>query len=527
MGQEIVYCFRCQTRLMTADFSKGHAVRHGNRVACADCAPELLRTLSPAELKEFFEKRGKAGPATPRMSPSGALPTRRAPAVRPAPRARGRLAWAAAAAGVAVLLTAVLLPRGGGVPPQPPPPSERAALPPKAASVPDPLEATRALLQEIGGLDVQARPLLAAEKFGEAVHVYEAARGRHAAEDWKAMLDGKSDEVRREARRLLPALREAAAEARRSGRPDDLRLARDRVARWGLPSLLQELETALSSVPEERPWRELFDGRSVDFLTEPSRPGWRVEEGLLARSGVDNAAQTRESFGDGEFRFRFEARGLNILAFHFRQGSPGHFWVEFARNVTETWDSSKKELFVRLSGTNASATLDGQPVAVKLHGSPGPEGRLQFNGRGASLRFHSISFRPLDAAPRAEPLALRPRDARISGEKIFTTGAGDEHAIEGIGLDARIAWTVDIPQAGRYRVDLDSACPHNNGGRFALHLGSARLESASRITGSWKKFQVWSLGTLDLPKGPLEVRLEPIESKGGLLNLRSVRLEPQ
>src|ERR1041384_3856828 len=49
MGQEIVYCFKCATRLLGADFEHGRAIRAGNRAACKACAAELLASLPPED----------------------------------------------------------------------------------------------------------------------------------------------------------------------------------------------------------------------------------------------------------------------------------------------------------------------------------------------------------------------------------------------------------------------------------------------------------------------------------------------
>src|SRR5258705_7816948 len=48
MGHEIVYCSRCQNRLLGADFDKGDAVRIANYICCVGC-------LTPAE-KESLDR---------------------------------------------------------------------------------------------------------------------------------------------------------------------------------------------------------------------------------------------------------------------------------------------------------------------------------------------------------------------------------------------------------------------------------------------------------------------------------------
>lgn len=521
MGQEILYCFKCQTRLSTPDFDKGRAVRFGNHVACSDCAPELLRELSPAELKSVFDKR----PAKP--APAVARPALQPPSTRHlAPKRPARpLGLYAALAAAGVVAVGLLAFRSKPVSPAPPAPPA-AARPAPAPKPVDPLETTRRYVRELGELDAKAAPLLTAEKFGDAAALYESARTRNPGEEWKALLEGKIDGVRREAARLLAGIKEGAATARREGKAEDVGKARGRVERWGLPGPLGELDAALAAVAEERPWRELFDGKTLGLLVEQARSGWRVEDGTIARSELDNAAQTRESFGDGEYRFRFELASPQSIAFRFRQTGTGGFDVGFNRPTTSAWPPGPKELIVRIAGSAGRATLDGVEVPVTVEGKPAATGRIQFNGSAAGLRFRSIAFRE-PAGPAGEPIFLRTRDARISGGKTFTGGAGDEQSIEAIGTDSRISWVVDLPKAGRYKVELDTALSPNCGGRFTLHLGDARLTAPSPVTGGWHVYRVWTLGSADLARGTLEVRLETLESKGGLFNLRSIRLTPE
>src|SRR5581483_5015268 len=51
MGREIVYCWKCATRLQGADFESGAAYRVGDKVSCPECIEELVADL-PAEEQE-------------------------------------------------------------------------------------------------------------------------------------------------------------------------------------------------------------------------------------------------------------------------------------------------------------------------------------------------------------------------------------------------------------------------------------------------------------------------------------------
>src|SRR6267142_6437556 len=69
MGQAILYCFKCSTQLREAHFDKGKAFRLDAWVTCADCAPELAKTLPPDRVQALLNliagKDRKPSPATP------------------------------------------------------------------------------------------------------------------------------------------------------------------------------------------------------------------------------------------------------------------------------------------------------------------------------------------------------------------------------------------------------------------------------------------------------------------------------
>src|SRR5207244_8953365 len=56
MGQEILYCFKCQERITIADLDASNALRFGTRTACRKCVPDLLASLSEKERKDLVSK---------------------------------------------------------------------------------------------------------------------------------------------------------------------------------------------------------------------------------------------------------------------------------------------------------------------------------------------------------------------------------------------------------------------------------------------------------------------------------------
>src|SRR5436190_6034822 len=60
MGQEIVYCFKCQTRIVGGDLEKGLAFQIGNNTSCAACAIKVLEELPAREKELLLSKMFKA-----------------------------------------------------------------------------------------------------------------------------------------------------------------------------------------------------------------------------------------------------------------------------------------------------------------------------------------------------------------------------------------------------------------------------------------------------------------------------------
>ena len=91
MGQEILYCSKCQTQLRSADFEKEKAYRLHNSVFCHKCARESVRSLPPETIQQLIgqiarqegaaEKKNSSTSRILRVveiRPAKALPLRRA-----------------------------------------------------------------------------------------------------------------------------------------------------------------------------------------------------------------------------------------------------------------------------------------------------------------------------------------------------------------------------------------------------------------------------------------------------------------
>ena len=56
MGREIVYCCKCQRRILGDELDKGSAYQVGNQFTCSACAVHLLETLPPREKEKLLAK---------------------------------------------------------------------------------------------------------------------------------------------------------------------------------------------------------------------------------------------------------------------------------------------------------------------------------------------------------------------------------------------------------------------------------------------------------------------------------------
>ncbi len=310
-------------------------------------------------------------------------------------------------AGVAVLVLLVFMVSGRGkgtvedvprakpaargpVAPAEPDQIEVRTAPPKPAPEPPKPEPFPADLAEIDG---HVRSAAAAEEYARGIEILKASRGRYPLAEWMAAIDRRIGRLREEAGGAYFALEAKALDARRRGAEDEVKAARRRVEKWGLGEYPARFEKALSAIPlAEQPWKPLFDGSSASFLRDER--GWRVEGGALVRvPGGPVAAESRETFTDGEVRIRFQARGPGYVFFAVRQGLDGNSGVHLDEEALKALGDAEHVLVFSMSGEKVAAALDGKPAKVSTMGRP-RSGTLQFNAQGASLRVRAVEHRP-------------------------------------------------------------------------------------------------------------------------------------
>lgn len=265
MGHEIVYCAKCQSQLRGTDFEKGKAVRKEAQVYCSGCAPAELLAPDPPPLPVPI-KPGSSG-----RIPHLGLPSK--PARRSvASQSRGSLVLIGlGAAGIVIGLVVVLAVAAGG--PSPPargapeaakaptlePAAEPSKPPPEPRRLPVAPEAPRAaeaetaqkkereaLAAELAALDEEVRAACANEEFQRALAVLQKAAPRHPGAEWAMWIEKRAADVRKQPENLYGALKEQALAARRRGAAADVRAVTERVARWGIHRLRDELANALA-----------------------------------------------------------------------------------------------------------------------------------------------------------------------------------------------------------------------------------------------------------------------------------------
>ena len=89
-------------------------------------------------------------------------------------------------------------------------------------------------------------------------------------------------------------------------------------------------------------------------------------------------------------------------------------------------------------------------------------------------------------------------------------------------------WTVEVPAAGRYEVDILQGCGNGSGGaEVEFTVGGTAFTVKVVETGHFQHFIRRSLGTVTLPAGKHTVTVKPKTKPGpAVMDLREVRLVP-
>ncbi|MEM7317235.1 MAG: c-type cytochrome, partial [Planctomycetota bacterium] len=95
--------------------------------------------------------------------------------------------------------------------------------------------------------------------------------------------------------------------------------------------------------------------------------------------------------------------------------------------------------------------------------------------------------------------------------------------------DDRAVWKLKVAKAGRYSVNLDYACSSQcSGNRLRLVFNGNTFSAKIPTTGSWDNYSWKRVGTIELPKGDVEVTLKSDGDINQYLgDFRTIILEPR
>ncbi|MCI0377968.1 MAG: HEAT repeat domain-containing protein [Gemmataceae bacterium] len=152
-----------------------------------------------------------------------------------------------------------------------------------------------------------------------------------------------------------------------------------------------------------------------------------------------------------------------------------------------------------------------------LRGSIASAKRKQFPGNEPALV----------KADKQGTLRLLPANAAIYGKTLVL-----EKQYGNLGYwsseDDQAVWTIEVPAAGKYAVELEWACQNSSAGNtFELLAGMEKLVVKVSGTGTWDDYSKAAVGSLVLPRGTVEISMRSRGAiRGALIDLRSIRLTP-
>jgi hypothetical protein len=156
-------------------------------------------------------------------------------------------------------------------------------------------------------------------------------------------------------------------------------------------------QTSAAKAPaaDARPWKPIFDGKTMSSINSACLNAWQLKDGSIVHvSGIDNAAQTNEDFGDGDLRLRLESRGNSVMWFIVRQSGANGYRLGLAEHLQGELNKGEHEVVFSMRGASVTATVDGKPARMDPIGAPPVRGVVQFNCTvDGGLRIQSIEFR--------------------------------------------------------------------------------------------------------------------------------------
>lgn len=123
-------------------------------------------------------------------------------------------------------------------------------------------------------------------------------------------------------------------------------------------------------------------------------------------------------------------------------------------------------------------------------------------------------------------LRLRAENGAIFGDAITF-----ESEFRNLGMwhgeQDHAAWSVELRQPGRYRVEIEFACDDSSSGnRLRIEAGDSQIEFRVPGTGGWDRYVSQEIGAIELTPGRVIVVRPITPLRGALIDLRELRLRP-
>ncbi len=148
-------------------------------------------------------------------------------------------------------------------------------------------------------------------------------------------------------------------------------------------------------------------------------------------------------------------------------------------------------------------TLDGTPVVAPFVNRPDAKGLLSLGAESCEIET--------DFGQRA-------KKENAPGH-VFVTRWSRQQDVP--------YWTVDVPKAGRYRVEVSYSKRGNQATPFEVEIGAAKLEGTTKGTGGDWVFKSFPLGDIDLKPGQTTVKVKAkMDGGANAMNLERVVLRP-
>jgi len=391
MGQEIVYCFKCSSRIVSADLDRGEAVLIGNRTCCGLCLPSVLSELPEAErdaaLGRLSKTRIESVRPISRRTPRGGTPVPSTSTPRggtPTPGSGGgsgnRMPLVLGAAVLALGVIVALI-SGGRKPAAPVAPPPAKADPPRRPDVAPREEAAREALEKArdaarSGIDIDLQVRLWEEAVAKSNGSAEAVRERDA------VLLRRKEVYAQELARLMDSVDGVVRQEEYKQAGDALASARKRHdhAEWTQPIDLK-LKEIRKAEADGAPFRQADGGDNLVCIeaehlhakadrmghawtpvAAPPGYGGSGAMAILPNKGTGSLKDFAVSSPRMDYRIRFERAGKHYL------------WIR-GRGDTGTDDS----IHVGLDGKDAKSSTG---VSIPISATWGWMSRIMSGGAG-------------------------------------------------------------------------------------------------------------------------------------------------